>query len=237
MISFQKKIVSFNKAVPFAGLTENNPVPARKSIPIWFKSLLKFAGGEMKTDGNGNKNATAKACPPFLDALMTGYTIRTEFDLWVTKRENGHFFEWSAGKELVGTHGIEQTTPEQVPAGYARQPYKFSNLWQIQTPSGYSTLFTHPLNRYDLPFLTVSGVVETDVYMNTINFPFFIREDFEGMIPAGTPIAQCIPIRREPWAHELGEADYEQMNIEAIKLRHKWVGGYKSQWWQKKNYL
>ena len=41
---------------------------------------------------------------------------------------------------------------------------KFHNLWTIEAPEGYSVLFTHPVNRFDLPFTTLTGMVDCDRY-------------------------------------------------------------------------
>ena len=231
----QKKI-QFNKVYSWAGQTNNNPAAAAKAIPKWYRDLARYVGNKLATDGKGNTNGTIKTCPPFLDAMMSGYVIQTEFDLYVTKNDSGHYFEWSGGENLIATHHKEQLAPEQVPKGYSDQPYKFVNLWQVKTPKGYSSLFTHPINRYDLPFLTLAGIVETDAYENIVNFPFVIKDDFEGLIPAGTPIVQVIPIKREAWLSKLGNASAKSIENARIQLRHKMFGSYKSQWWQRKDY-
>jgi hypothetical protein len=36
---------------------------------------------------------------------------------------------------------------------------KFTNYWTLEVPEGWQILVTHPLNRPDLPFQTLSGVV------------------------------------------------------------------------------
>src|SRR5215475_8103617 len=49
---------------------------------------------------------------------------------------------------------------------------KFHNLWTIEAPEGYAVLLTHPLNRVDLPFTTLTGIVDCDRYHdNWIHFP------------------------------------------------------------------
>ena len=53
--------------------------------------------------------------------------------------------------------------------------------------------------RLDLPSRLLSGLVDADRYHDVgILFPA-VRADtgFRGMIPAGTPVAQCYPVRRE----------------------------------------
>jgi hypothetical protein len=79
---------------------------------------------------------------------------------------------------------------------------KFNGFWAIELPPGYSLLVTHPINRPDLPFVTLTGLVDADRYRdNFINFPAHWRDpNFQGVLPKGTPLAQCLPIKREEWA-------------------------------------
>jgi hypothetical protein len=79
---------------------------------------------------------------------------------------------------------------------------KFNNFWTIESPPGYSLLITHPVNRQDLPFTTLTGLVDTDRYKdNFINFPARWRDPaFNGVLPKGTPIAQCLPVKRAIWS-------------------------------------
>lgn len=228
--------INFNKVMPSAGVTGHDPSSSVKAIPEWYRKMAKYINGNKKPDGHGSFPLTIKACPPFLDAMMSGYTIYTEYDMHVTQNEDGPWFEWRAGGDLISTHGKEQIVPEQVPEGYSDQPLKFNNGWQIVTPKGYSTMFMHPINRTELPFFTISGVVETDTYKPVINFPFLVKKDFEGIIPAGTPIVQVFPFKREAWKIEIGDANLEEIEKSQLKLNHKFIGGYKSQWWQRKEY-
>lgn len=230
------KTIEFNKASDFADITGHSPTPASRAIPKWYKELLKFIDNKKVSDGRGNLPLTIKACPPFLDSMMSGYMIYTEFDLNVTLMDGEPRFDWAAGGDLISTHGKKQIASEQVADGYSDQPFKFNNLWQIVTPKGYSTLFTHPLNRPDLPFETISGIVETDTYKNIINFPFLIKKDFEGIIEAGTPIVQLTPFKREVWKMRKGTADPKEIADSVVRLRHKMFGGYKAQWWRRKSY-
>jgi hypothetical protein len=123
-----------------------------------------------------------------------------------------------------------------IPPGYNEQPWKFTSFWGVETPANYSVLFTHPLNRTDLPFITLSGVVETDGYKQPVNFPFLLRADFEGILEAGTPIAQLIPIKREPWKSEF--LDFDQRKIAEIEapFRRRIFRAYKSLFWKRKEY-
>lgn len=231
------KKIQFNKVSPIVGITEHKPTSATKTVPNWFRGMERYIGGELKIGYGGSANETVKACPPFLDSMMSGYMLVLEFDLAVDIGPDGEpTFSWRAGGEVISTHAKDQITKEQIPEGYSSQPYKFTNLWQVVTPPGYSTLFMHPLNRTDLPFHTLSGIVETDTYKSTVNFPFLIKKDFVGIIPAGTPIAQLFPLKRESWQSSFGEVDQNEYQKNQIKLTHKILNSYKSQWWQRKDY-
>ncbi|HZL31017.1 MAG TPA: hypothetical protein VFC54_08145, partial [Pseudolabrys sp.] len=93
---------------------------------------------------------------------------------------------------------------------------KFNNFWTIETPPGYSLLFTHPLNRTDLPFTTITGLVDTDKYSESlIAFPARWHDtNFNGVLPKGTPVAQCIPVKREKWVSRIEAMSAE----EAVRL-------------------
>ena len=89
---------------------------------------------------------------------------------------------------------------------------KFHNFWTIESPPGYSLLFTHPVNRADLPFTTLTGLVDTDAYRDVnVHFPAHWHDlDFNGVLPKGTPVAQCIPVKRESWAARFETLTHEQ---------------------------
>jgi len=52
-----------------------------------------------------------------------------------------------------------------------------------------------------LPFTTLTGLVDSDTFHNTPpNFPARWHDlSFNGLLPKGTPIAQCLPVKRESW--------------------------------------
>lgn len=230
-----KKII-FKKASDFAGITGHSPSPASRSLPIWYKEIEKFVPGIPKTNGFGQFAFSVKACPPFLDAMISGYFIYTEYDIYVYKKNGSHFFEWKTGGSLISKHEKGQMPESQIPQEYSLDVYKFNNLWQIITPKGYSCFFYHPSNRLDLPFYTLSGIVETDTYKNVINFPFFIKNSFEGIIPAGTPIVQIFPFNRNSWFTKIEEMDEKELKKQQALLDHKIINSYKRQWWQRKVY-
>ena len=61
-----------------------------------------------------------------------------------------------------------------------------------------------PVNRDDLPFRTLTGLVDADLYsLAFVNFPARWHDpDFSGTLPKGTPVAQVVPIHREVFGEQ-----------------------------------
>jgi hypothetical protein len=228
--------------MPFSESKNNQllkPIPAITNLPDWYKKKSPFAdqNKETKAFANGTKNITVKWCNPFGDALGAGYFMLLENDVQVTQENGSQSFVWfRGGNGFIGEHSKDQISSELIPEGYSNQPWKFTNFWGIKTPPGYSTLFTHPMNRTELPFLTLSGVVDTDDYNQPVNFPFVIRNDFEGIIEAGTPIAQVVPFRRESWKATFQEFDPTKTASIQSKFSRKITRPYKLGYWKRKEY-
>jgi hypothetical protein len=178
------------------------PVPAVLGLPEWFKALPQKAFNPTI----GKEFLTVKKCPPFIDAMIYGFMIPLVCDL---KVENGEFSwdrEVPGGGYTVFTRSpIDIHDPSQVEGSPFfdddRYVIKFNSFWTITTPPGYSLLVTHPVNRIDLPFTTITGLIDCDHYTdNLINFPARWNDPaFNGVLPRGTPVAQCLPIKREEW--------------------------------------
>lgn len=230
--------IKFIAANQSSGITDLKPAHAAKFVPGWFGKFPRFIDGDKKPKFNRGRlgNLTIKWCNPFLDSLSAGYIITLEEDLQV-RMENGEvLFTWGRGQDTITLHDTKQIPIEMIPPGYSKTPFKFTNQWIIETPKGYSALFVHPLNRTDLPFHTLSGFVDTDDYPNAVHFPFVIREDFEGIIPAGTPIAQIIPIRRESWKHEHQQFNPDYRKKERARFDGTIYRAYKNLFWKRKDY-
>ena len=87
-----------------------------------------------------------------------------------------------------------------------------------------------------MPFQTLSGIIDSDVYNHgrNGNFPFYLENDFEGIIPAGTPLYQIIPIKREDWKSTTSDFDYETMTKKHHEVRKYFSDAYRKLFWQKK---
>lgn len=217
-----------------SGADLEQPKPASRLVPDWYKNTKSYIDDEKKPDGNGNSLATIKRCMPVFDAITAGYIIESPADVFVSIKDGVQWFQWS-DFGLISFHPITQAPehPNKKPFPYP----KWNNPWSISTPKGYSTLFVQPFHRESV-FTILPGIVDTDQYTAPVNFPFVINNPaFEGLIPKGTPIAQVIPFKRDSWTMELGD----KKNLEAQakvskKLQSKFFDRYKSMFWTKKEY-
>ena len=217
-----------------SGIDIEQPQPASKFIPDWYKNMESYIGKERKPNGNGGTPATVKRCMPVFDAITAGYIITSPADVYVSIKEDKQFFEWST-LGLISFHPVEQA-PEH-PARNQHAYPKWMNPWAIKTPKGYSTLFTQPMHRESV-FTILPGIVDTDTYTSPVNFPMVINDpNFEGLIPKGTPIAQVIPFKREGWQMEIGsEKELKEQHSITQKLQTKFFDRYKSMFWSRKEY-
>lgn len=175
------------------------PVPARSGLPDWLKAMPSEAASET-LGGAGVR--TVKHCPPFLDAMGAGILIPLACDL--TMADGNLSWDWSPPPmpdQLMSRAPIGVHVPEQLadsPLDDGRFVVKFMNFWTLSVPEGWSILFTHPLNRDDLPFRTLSGIVDCDRFgAGLVHFPaLWTDPGFRGTLPAGTPVAQAIPFQR-----------------------------------------
>jgi hypothetical protein len=206
------------------------PIPAVRGLPDWFKAMPQTAFSTLLQEDQ----MTVKKCPPVVDAMTAGFLMPLVSDLRV---EDGTF-TW------------ERDVPAGPLTGFMRAPIdfhdnnqvvgtpffsedqfliKFTNFWTFELPPGYSLLITHPVNRADLPFTTLTGLVDADRFSeNFINFPAHWRDPgFNGVLAKGTPVAQCLPMKRDVWNASFGKIEGEavtrQMELSAAILQEKGI--------------
>jgi hypothetical protein len=217
------------------------PVQASKYLPEWYKKQDSFIDNKSKVaplpkDGHATF-ATIKKCMPVFDALSSGYLLLTPCDISVSQLDGDFYFTWvNTDYEVIQFHPLKQA--DQYPSKTVKNAYpKWVNPWSIKTPKGYSILITAPFHRNNI-FEALPGIVDTDKYNLPINIVFQMSQsNYEGLVPAGTPIAQIIPFKRDKWSMQLGgEQEIQEKDNQIKLLNSKFYDKYKTFFRQKKEY-
>lgn len=214
---------------PISKIAEQNvppPKSAKKYIPDWYKDIKN----------NSESLSQLKKCVPFIDGLSHGYIQETWSDIIIEKDDKDF--------PIV----IDNSNPKMIKRRPEVSPkiyntfYDIEFVWQLQwkpiLPDGWSIMLTHPINRIDLPFTTLTGIVDADIYNHgtTANFPFYLNNNFEGVIPKGTPIYQLIPIKRSDWNSNIKTYSQEEMDKREKEVKGHFPGAYRKLFWQKKKF-
>lgn len=221
------------------------PKTGKTQVPKWFASADKYwkeAGKDnVLLHEWGAKILGFKSCPALLDLFINGYYLTTpcniifykdpQSGLTVVKTEEGY-------EDFVGYR--EPMEGFEVPHGHDERHFHWYPNWGVGLEKGYSAIFMSPMNRYDLPFISTAGIIDSDMLDTPGFIPFFLRNDFTGLIPAGTPYIQIFPFKREPWKMETVYPNeneiVERHNKSGNFLRKADGGQYKRYLWNRKSY-
>ena len=227
------KIIRFFSKKEYENLGQ--PTTAKKFLPQWYKESETTYPGE-----NGEEVSGLKKCVPFLDSMLSGYMLVTPFDIFISKNEDGTLnIKWNSPEVLsdfINERKGQIGSKMPRPAGHYPNHLAFRGFWGMKTPKGWSMLVVHPLNRHDLPWTITSGIMDSDKYSTSGNIPFFIREDFVGMVPAGTPFAQLIPIKRASWKSIKNDRGIQYLEDLQGSMVRKFNKSYKKFFWVRKEY-
>lgn len=189
------------------------PVPAGQMLPDWLRDMPDEVAAPSL---GGESIRTLKHCAPMIDALRLGVILRCPADLHV----EGGMLSWDweppiltdslLSRSPVGLHVPEQASGAPFDIG-PDLIIKFLNFWTLEAEPGWSLLFHHPAGYPDLPFTTLSGVVDCDLFKHGfVHFPALLKPSFEGTIARGTPVAQVVAVQKSQ-ALEIGIMDAAQI--------------------------
>jgi hypothetical protein len=203
------------------------PVPAKNKIPEWYlNSKITSGKKSLEVVSEQSTNVGIKGCVPFLDAFEAGYILELSCDVIVKQTEGFPDFSWSSPVSPLTLRPLDLVEPIPLVPGFT----KFFQAWLFEigvlVPNGYSLLVTHPLNHYELPFISSSAIVDADGGLGN---------GFEGILKKGTPIIQLIPFKRENWKSEIIEP--LDKRIPLWIPRSMVIGWYKKNIWKKKRYI
>ena len=238
------KKIKFTAQNEFDFATDPAPMPSAKAIPQWYKDIPSERPSIHPENGAptfGRSSSTVKKCVPFTDALSFGYTWTLPFDIGIDlNNETGvqtSYWKVSRTQYAMVPDLWHRHTGIAVPDGYNSIVWRLELMPRITTPPGYSVLVTHPINRYDLPFLVLSGVVDTDKSYVQLPINLYLRADFHGVLKKGTPMAQIVPFKRENWKSEY-EGPRSPVEEHKAHFNHMSIldRSYQTQFWSKKKF-
>jgi hypothetical protein len=226
------------------------PQPASKTnIPESFRKVPKYLNGqtEFLNFGGNSNNLTVKSCLPIVDSLTSGYTICTPYDIQIQRMGDGYVQPTFAASEPGLSPFLTRRTDMKTDVhhfknlyGYDAVEFNWVPQWCIKTPKGYSCLFVPPLNNSDDRFSVIPGIVDTDSYINEINFPIVINGDkypvLETTIKKGTHYVQIIPFKRDSWKMTLRPRLQKEIQNSRLFYGLKILNIYKDKYWNKKSW-
>lgn len=242
-MNFKDILIEWNPATEGIDDLSIAPVPAIKGIPNWYTSMSN-KGDDTKTspcmvDNQFSFNTTMRRCQPFYDAMTFGYVQLAWQDIFIQQDDQGKIeFAFPIDPPICK---IRSTQNSKYPIGSSFNPVEFVWLpkYYPKVPKGYSCFITHPINRYDLPFVTLSGVTDSDDYIisdSDSNLPFYVRKGFTGIIPVGTPLWQVIPFKRESWMSKVNVFDSALFSRETNRIKRHLLNAYRKEHWKKKSF-
>ena len=182
------------------------PVLAKNYHPEWWKKA------KVKVHHRGQTVQTLRSCPAMDDYLKLGWYIIATQDIPVM---NGHDWNFPEENEIFVTspnspirspsHGSSQFEDifeymgEDCPV---KDAFKISQRWNITTPEGYSTFFIDPFLFQNQYFAVWQGIIDTDNFnmnMDNAQIIFYPKVNHSFIIPAGQPICQFVPYKREEY--------------------------------------
>jgi hypothetical protein len=212
------------------------PEPGRTLIPEWYKKLSNFDPNNVEWDRNLVKNKNVKMCMPFLDSYLAGYIQRTWCEIYLdVVNEKELVIHYADNPQIVE---VRESISMPISDDYYGAEFVWCQPWIPKTPDGYSCLMTHPFNRFEMPFYTVTGIVDTDKFHHQPfgRMPFYIKKGFRGVIPIGTPMYQIIPFKNDRFESEIKKYDEEFFILKRKDHLKKFWRSYREKFWQKKVY-
>ena len=183
-----------------------------------------------KDSGKGFKWDAVRFAHKVYSIFHCAKNTKTDWLLWMDADTVCH--------SPIGIRPIEMRGHLEIPVPSNCYPIHFlwDMRWGTKLPDGWSLLITHPLNRFDLPFFTMSAIQDSDRWFSGNVVSFFLRKDFEGTIPKGTPIMSMVPIKRAEWQKEIDMSLHDEGLWDVERKRNYIYGFYKVHRWIRKKY-
>lgn len=225
---------------PVSKLTEQVvpvPKPAINYLPEWWKNKSAFKTKRPEFNEMGRPNPTVKMCVPFRDGMTSGYIQESWQDISIESLGDNLRYSFPTKPEIIS---LRDDLGVPIDNSFYQEEFVFIPQWIPKVPKGWSVLYTSPINHFELPFWMPSAIVDNDRFTQSNNyssFPFYIKKDFAGIIPKGTPLYQMIPIKRSSWVSKKNKWNEKKQRKVTHLVDASFWRGYKDNFWTKKEYL
>ena len=236
-----KNLIEFIHTNKVRHKTEDPIKPAKEYKPSWYVNAPFYVDQNNNKDTlkiyNGEVNATFRKCIPMLEAINIGYMVSLCADVLVENLDDQYNVTWKSTKNIFDLHG-QNTKLIDPPDNYNNHVIKYT--WGVlpKTPKGYSILVVEPLGFNNGVFKQIPAVVDTDKNDLQFALPMWVKKDFNGIVEAGTPLAQIIPFKKESWKSKHGYMEDNEYLIQEEKGFNKKIKNhYKDKAFNQKKYL
>jgi hypothetical protein len=181
--------------IEFSSLSWN----ARKYYPVqlakeclpdyWKKMESKMQSGD----------GTVRKCPGISDWLGLGYIIPAWSDIDIDQTsEYGPTATMFNGREGVSGHSPGQCKGMLDQKSHHGGSLKLHYNWSITTSPGWSIMIVPLWYWKDQPWKIMPGIIHSDNHHGEVNLNLILKSKEPHIhIPAGTPLVQIIPFKRE----------------------------------------
>lgn len=226
-------------ACTYGGYYVSTPVTtARELLPQFVKEQVRKA----REANNGTGKAVAKfiRCPGMYDLAQQGYLIYAQNDIHVMANKHNVLVDvpQAAMPELHAKPMDYEVVEGLAPIKDVKPVvFKVPCPWSVHTDPGYSA---HVLPAFfHFPYFdkiyVYPGTVDYDDF-HTINFIFSVITPCDFVIPAGTPILQVLPFKREPHHATSGRADQLERDRHMFGFPSRVKGAYRRLFLKKKTF-
>lgn len=213
------------------------PKPASKTLPEWYRRQ----GAPL-----GEFGSTIKRCMPIFDIMTAGYILELPCDIYVdaTNPEKLEYFVPqdvldNLQEDLFAEHLPEQLSEYPKTQGrHHKDVLRINPFYTVGTEKGYSSMLVQPFHGDPSPLQAFPALIDTDTFISSGHYSFYVEKDFQGIIKQGTPLIQVIPFRRDSFTTKVVLFDKAKVILkkQGARLRSTFTNGYKNKFRTLKDY-
>tara|TARA_X000000950_G_scaffold162700_1_gene198911 strand:- start:3426 stop:4103 length:678 start_codon:yes stop_codon:yes gene_type:complete len=196
-----KTITFVSRLIGFDRIKELQPYPAYKYAPKWFK--------QMPTDISEKRSLipklrTAKLCPSFHEIFQEGFILPAPCDIWLSYKDDQWAWKVSNQNIAIEIHDNDQMVKYLPKEAGIKQVFKLLYPYEIIVPKGYSIRQIPMAYDFNKDWYVGYGQFDGDKLPEVAIQIFYISDQEEILIEAGTPLCYYVPFKREKFKIVIG---------------------------------